>query len=104
MHPCSRGQLPSGLQKQDCSQQTEGNDPCPQFNTGKIMTAVFYFFTESGLPLTKRHGHPGGCPAQAAMSVMGLEHMIDKGKLRELGWLKLEKRRLRETILPSAAT
>lgn len=38
------------------------------------------------------------------MSVMGLEHMIDKGKLRELGWLKLEKRRLRETILPSSAT
>lgn len=74
MHPCSRGQLPSGLHKQDCSQQAQENGPHPQFNTSKT--------TEPGLPLTKRHEHPGGCPPQAAVSVMGLEHKIDKGKLR----------------------
>lgn len=46
-----------------------------------------------GSAVQERHGYIEASPVEATSMSMGLEHVLYKARLRELGFLSLEKRR-----------
>ena len=73
-------------------QQLEEGDPTPLLCAGEASSGVVCPDVE--FSVLEKHGAVGVCPEKGPKIIQGMEHFSYKDRLKELGLLNLEKRRL----------
>ena len=79
-----------------CGQLVKGGDPASLFCTGEAVPGVLHPDVESSVQ--ERHGPVGVHLEKGHKMLQGTEQLSSEDRLREMGLLNLEKRRLQRDL------